>query len=254
MPKVPVDSEEIVSEGGIGNFAMIPDFVWGLNLSSEAKLLYCYYKSIVHETPGRTCYQRSTLIRQKTGIGKNKLPSVKKELEVAGLIRIEPTPNGNLRGTDKIYILNVWSRNAETFEAPVTPESGGRVSVPVTPKSGGEVIVKILKTEAKVRTTPFTGKKVNGGDTHSTVMKALGNVMHLDLELNAGRLGKLAKQVRSAGYTAEQVQAWFGGGGWWYKEHWKGKRGENPNQADITNSLLLAKRQTERNSVAIEYK
>lgn len=59
-----------------------------------------------------------------------------------------------------------------------------------------------------------------------------------NVKLMAGRAAKLAKLLREAGGTREELLARFGrddpGNGWWYwRDDWRGKRGELPSQAAI---------------------
>lgn len=41
----------------------------------------------------------------------------------------------------------------------------------------------------------------------------------------------------SAGYEAVQVETLYGKAGWWYKNHWKGKKGQPPNIGDIVDTI-----------------
>lgn len=58
-------------------------------------------------------------------------------------------------------------------------------------------------------------------------------------KLNGPRAGKFAKSLRQAGATLAELEAHYGqadhgAAWWWYRDDWRGKRGQRPSQAGIT--------------------
>lgn len=66
---------------------------------------------------------------------------------------------------------------------------------------------------------------------------ALCTVTGQDSKLNGKRFARLASELNKAGYTSRQVLELFGADGPWYTGHWKGKRGERPNETDIRGEI-----------------
>ena len=60
----------------------------------------------------------------------------------------------------------------------------------------------------------------------------------MDLDLNKGQIGRVAKELLKAGYTVDQVKASYSGGCWWYKEDWRGQKGQSPLPADIAKTIM----------------
>ena len=55
------------------------------------------------------------------------------------------------------------------------------------------------------------------------------------------RYMRYAKSLVEADYTADELLLWYGEGGWWYTEHWKGQRAAPPTQNDISQTIISAK-------------
>lgn len=67
---------------------------------------------------------------------------------------------------------------------------------------------------------------------------AVCDVTGWNVKLMAGRAAKLGKLLREAGGTVAELTAHFGqadtGAAWWYyRDDWRGKRGDRPSQAAI---------------------
>jgi len=67
---------------------------------------------------------------------------------------------------------------------------------------------------------------------------AICEVTGWNVVLNAGRAAKLGKSLRQAGGTlacllAHYGQQDYGMAWWWYRDDWRGKRGQRPSQAGI---------------------
>jgi len=53
-------------------------------------------------------------------------------------------------------------------------------------------------------------------------------------------IGKIAKSLAKANYTAAQVKGLYSDGGWWYKEDWRGQKGQVPEPHLIGKTILQA--------------
>jgi hypothetical protein len=76
---------------------------------------------------------------------------------------------------------------------------------------------------------------------HQELYSALCYVCKLDgsLKTNKGRLNKLASEL--SGYTAVDIRRWYGPGGWWYQEDWRGKQGQAPALLQIPETIRKAR-------------
>lgn len=63
---------------------------------------------------------------------------------------------------------------------------------------------------------------------HRPLVSALASVTGFDIRMHAPRLGRSAKKLNKAGYTADQVKEAFGVKGNWYSQDWRGKKGQKP--------------------------
>jgi hypothetical protein len=68
---------------------------------------------------------------------------------------------------------------------------------------------------------------------------ALADVCRLDFEVNAGRIRKTASTLwrSGSGYTTEDLYCF---GGWWYRNDWRGKKGEVPRLRDVVELIRAA--------------
>jgi len=53
---------------------------------------------------------------------------------------------------------------------------------------------------------------------------------------------KFASSLIELGYTKEDILKWYGHGGWWYKNQYKGEMGNPPNQYNISKTIEMAKK------------
>ncbi|HSW62685.1 MAG TPA: hypothetical protein VLH56_05160, partial [Dissulfurispiraceae bacterium] len=58
-----------------------------------------------------------------------------------------------------------------------------------------------------------------------------------DLKLNYGRMAREAKDLHTAGYSADDVLLAFGDAGPWYQRDWRGQRGERPSLGVIRDQI-----------------
>lgn len=78
--------------------------------------------------------------------------------------------------------------------------------------------------------------------THQAMVGALMSVCHQGTEA-AKYVARTAKDLREAGYTADQLRAWYGLEGWWYTVHtadWSDKFRKPPSLAQVVKTVQLA--------------
>lgn len=106
------------------------------------------------------------------------------------------------------------------------------------------------KSPKKERVSPE--QKDGSSSLHKQLFSRLHELMKIDPKLNGSRIGKLAKELLAADYTPEQLQLWYGPGGWWYTSYWKGIRGNPPNFEDFHLTIKQAAEGLVANSSADE--
>jgi hypothetical protein len=76
---------------------------------------------------------------------------------------------------------------------------------------------------------------------HQAMFGALAEVCVVDKKLQKSRIGKVAKELREADYSAPDVLRWYSRGGWWYRHDWRGKQGQVPKLDQIIETIAQAK-------------
>jgi len=70
---------------------------------------------------------------------------------------------------------------------------------------------------------------------------ALAEVWQVDVKTAPkGRLGKAASALLKAEYTPEQVEVVYAAGGWWYRQDWRGQRGDPPTPEQVGETIARA--------------
>ena len=112
-------------------FTQVPNMVFELPMSREAKWLYVHLKRVAGDSG--ECYQSLNTLAKKTQTSKPTLIKAKQELIKHGLIRVRPSERGDK--PDTITIRNVWRRNIDHFDR-VVKEKTIPVSRFTTPGKG----------------------------------------------------------------------------------------------------------------------
>jgi hypothetical protein len=88
-------------------------------------------------------------------------------------------------------------------------------------------------------------RAVRGGgkDESWAWISTMGEVCEMDPKLNRGKIGAMAKKLREAGYTIDQIVDWYSGAkSWWWSEYWLGRdKHEKPTPAQIVATIAKAK-------------
>jgi hypothetical protein len=150
------------------------------------------------------------------------------------------TPRGSTSDTTPLALvtpdpsLNHQEPSSSAIaESPITPA----VSVAANPPARKQRTVKKQPTPSATDNIAATGV---AGYVPRDWVPMLAGVCGLDAKLLWGRLAKRGRELFSAGYTVEQVETWYGQGGWWYKNDWRGHRGQPPTAEQILATIALA--------------
>jgi hypothetical protein len=126
-------------------FTQVPNMVFDLPISREAKWLYVHLKRVAGDSG--ECYQSLNTLAKKTQTSKPTLIKAKQELIGQGLIRVRPSERGDK--PDTITIRNVWRRNIDHFDRVVKEKTVRRTQLRKNPLR----IQKIQNKEEKRATS-----------------------------------------------------------------------------------------------------
>jgi len=105
--------------------------------------------------------------------------------------------------------------------------------------AGGKALPKT--NGKKKETDPSRDQIPTKKDIQYQMMRTIGEVCQMDVKLNNGQIGKRAKELLGAGYTAAQVErAYSGDSCWWYKHDWRGQKGQAPKPGQIHETIKAA--------------
>lgn len=78
-------------------------------------------------------------------------------------------------------------------------------------------------------------KKTNQQSMFGELAKVTG--IDYKVKRNAGRLARISKELLDAGYLPETVEIAYSQFGWWYKNDWRGQKGEMPTPEQIVETI-----------------
>ena len=144
----------------------------------------------------------------------------------------------------------------EWQDTSVNSEIGNRFTKTVTnignvTKQGNSSITKqgnssVTKQGNKTVTKQGTHKRQktikDNGAMHPQMFTALVTVCRVDPKLKGGHIAKTAKSLLDAGYIPSDVDRFIY---WWNKNDFRGRRGEPPTLAQVTDKIMQAKQETQ---------
>lgn len=215
----------------IGSFTIIPNSVvklWSvIGLDAMGLFVYMRYRT---NTQTGDAFPGYDLIQKETGIGRRRIAKAIRVLELHHLLERKKR-----FGKSTIYTLTLprVSNKVLLIEPPISNTL--RLSL-VTPCASNYIEVtkeKISPDGDAIESQPQADR--------FPMMELLADITGESLKLNAGKLGKAAKKLEGAGYTAEQVKAIYQGDkSWWKTQDWRGKQGQQPNIASINETIKRA--------------
>jgi hypothetical protein len=153
-------------------FTLIPNMIDDLHLTVYAFRLYCHIKRVVGEFEDGSCWQSTRTLATHCNMSLASISKAKKELEKAGLIRIESKP-GDHGDYHEITIRDVWARNMAQFSESSKRSPDERMSTPdermSTPderkRSPGEIKEEPLKKNHPKKTIEKEDENSGGSST-----------------------------------------------------------------------------------------
>jgi DNA-binding transcriptional MocR family regulator len=153
-------------------FTQIPNFIFALPMSREAKYLYIHLKRTAGDAG--ECFKSLRTLSKETQTSKPTLIKAKAELVSYGLIRVSPGERKDK--ADVITIRNVWRRNLDHFDRRVVNERTASRSTPKpravnqkTTPGKGEVRKK--NTEEEPDKKSLKGKSKNRFEGYEWLVK-----------------------------------------------------------------------------------
>jgi len=125
-------------------------------------------------------------------------------------------------------------------DQPLTPSTID--PVPPQPLEGGDqplthsIEVKETIKENKENLPPLHKPK----SPQQLMIDTLCAVMGLEVNLNAARVSRLASELVKMTITPAQIESKYKAGAWWYKNDWRGKRGQKPTENGIRETINQA--------------
>ena len=90
-------------------------------------------------------------------------------------------------------------------------------------------------------------KNIYTNDIKKQFVFVLADVMDMDAGLNFPKLAKWGKVLHGNGYTPTQISEIYGYGGVYWKQDWRGKKGQPPNFSTITGTIKKLAGLTKKN-------
>jgi len=208
------------------------------NMYDDADLDPYEFRLLVHYVRVGTCWQNTRTTAKICHMSIGQVCNKRKSLASKGFINL----THNEHGTFTIEIVNKWHENFATYSQREQCSPHEQDVHPMNDECSPHETKKepITKKEPTKKTS---AQKV--APTEPTAqyqfMQTIGEVCMMDLALNAGQIGKIAKGLLKTGYTIEQVKAGYSGKlSWWYKTDWRGQKGQPPKPADIAKTIKQA--------------
>lgn len=168
------------------------------------------------------CWPSLATIAEIRGMSPQAVSKHIKVLKKAGYLRVKRRQEKNKGNVSNLYQI-IFDRPLSTSEVDRLSTSEVDVTTQYNvPEPNGSVPPKKSPPKPERQPTP-----------QWLMMQALSAVTGFDLKLNKGRIGASATKLIKAGYSPEFVQREFSRGGWWYREDWRGKKGERPSSPEI---------------------
>lgn len=216
----------------------------GQGISNTEMMLIIHLASFRYECAnGKAAPSLTVTLRERMGYATNQgIINVVESLEFKNLLDVHRE-----RGKRSTYDFTGFSKacmrllhEKSSTKLDESTKVDGNQSTKIDPKKrnrrkgtdSGESVPKAAKPASKPR-KPAEPKETD--PSHGALMVAMAEVCHMDLRVNGGRIGNQLKNIKKSSLapTPELIREKYGGGGWWYQEYWKGKKGDIPKLADV---------------------
>jgi len=192
-------------------------------LSWEARGMMGYLLS----KPDTWTVRNSDLYAQAPA-GQNKVKRILAELKLYGYLVRRKTKDE----------AGKWCWDTIIYETPsIAPKTIAPLSI--DGKQCHIVSTELISTEK----TPPTEKKLTEAQDAIRVLSAVTG-LDWKIKRNVGRLGKVGKELREAGYTMADVEEFYNPGCWWFQNDFRGKKNQKPTPNQILETIGNAKTAT----------
>lgn len=215
-------------------FTMLP------NLYDDAGLDVYEFRLLSHYVRRGSCFESVRTTAQVCEMSHPKVIEARNSLEAKGFIRTTRQPESTIL----IEVVDKWKENMAKYSSGSDIERGSMVERGgSTVESGGSVVElkknHVKNTQVNKRPVSQSSEIANPVQPNKMMVFTLGKVLGTDLKIssNYSRLAKLAKDLIGAGYSPEVVLSAFDEGGAWYRDDWRGKKGERPKIGNIAETI-----------------
>lgn len=235
--------EKVAHAGGrglteLGNFTPVPDDIvreYGLLVAAVWGRMWRYAQQ-----DDNVCRAGEQRIADDLDLGRMTVRRAKLKLMKSGYLE-DITPD--VRNKPHRYKVIRCTRVVHPDELGVPErDTDCTTAVQQNGESSTTVVHEDTIEETKKRVIPSGDEKPPPKSNEQyPMMCTIGEVCKMDLKLNNGQIGKVAKGLLAAGYTKDQVQrAYSGESCWWRKQDWRGQKGQPPKPADIPKTIMQA--------------
>jgi phage replication O-like protein O len=186
--------------------------------------------------------------QEGTGLTRHNVAAHLEQLVKLNVIYRTPQGQGFVYGFNKY--IEQWNtavftkdgNRAERWKG--SPKQGTGSSVGTSSKTGTRTSSKLgTGTSSRTGTHKRQLKTPKDTSAYQAVFDALMTVCKLDAALKGSQIGKTANALLKAGYLDGDVKAQ---GDWWYRHDFRGRKGQPPTLAQVTDTILVAKQAKDR--------
>lgn len=211
----------------------IMGMVWDCSLPRDMKfILLAYADHADHE--GKSIYPAVATIMKKTGYSERSVQAITRKLvEYKYLIEDGYGPHGTNCYAVNVAVVCGGAKFAGVQKTTKKSKKGGA-------KNGAKTAPD-PSLNPSLEEQPSEGTP--SGDPTPTpqqqMVEVLASVSGFDIRLHGARLGKTASKLVKAGYGAGFVEDNYAHKtkSWWYREDWRGKKGERPTPEQVAETI-----------------
>ena len=181
-------------------------------------------------------------IRKTTGWHKEEdWISVSQFMKITGIVGRGTCHTAIIDAVESKFLIKTKYRNSfkyalnKQYEIRNVPKIG----TDIVTESGTSNVPKIGHTKETTTKDKSTKEKKNTytNDLKKQFVYVLADVMEMDATINFAKLARWGKVLHGGKYTPHQISKIYGYGGVYWKEDWRGKKGQLPNYSTITATI-----------------
>lgn len=201
----------------------IMSLVWEKSKHHGSALLLMLALADHADDKGR-CWPGMTSLGLKTRMGRRNVVRLMERLEKSGEVIVEVRGGQSASNRYRINVDLLGSDQLITSDHTDTTPSVQAITRVVSKRSHESSL-----TVSKPSRKPSAEKKADNNGLYP-LAEAIATVCNIDLSKNRGMLFAEAKRLNE---SPQDVTDHYGPGAWWYKNDWRGKKGQPPKPSDI---------------------